>query len=195
MHRQNWTRSSVSKTRKKDEEEMKTINGNLLDMAENGDFDVIIHGCNCRNVMGAGIARQIAMRYPQVLQTDMNYQAAFKDDPEMQLGTFSHSNVVMHDDTRFTVVNAYTQINPGADFELEALEKALKDVLKTFGGKGNRFGYPQIGCGIGGGEWGEVAPIFNRVFGKEDHAVVIYEPPRVKVTKYNNPCLDEMDIP
>lgn len=39
---------------------MKVITGNLIKLAINGDFDVIIHGCNCFCKMGAGIAKQIA---------------------------------------------------------------------------------------------------------------------------------------
>ena len=38
--------------------------GNLLDMADAGEFDIIIQGCNCFNAMGAGLAPQIARRYP-----------------------------------------------------------------------------------------------------------------------------------
>lgn len=44
--------------------------GNLLDMAESGDFDVIIHGCNCFCRMKSGIAGQIAQRYPIVVDKD-----------------------------------------------------------------------------------------------------------------------------
>ncbi len=32
------------------------INGDLIDLAKNGNFDVIIHGCNCFRTMGVGIA-------------------------------------------------------------------------------------------------------------------------------------------
>jgi len=35
------------------------IKGNLITLAKKGEFDVIVHGCNCLNVMGAGIAKQI----------------------------------------------------------------------------------------------------------------------------------------
>lgn len=33
--------------------------GDLIERAENGDFDVIIQGCNCFHTMGAGIAKSI----------------------------------------------------------------------------------------------------------------------------------------
>ncbi|HPI82859.1 MAG TPA: hypothetical protein PK122_06550, partial [Candidatus Paceibacterota bacterium] len=35
---------------------MKIIQGDLIELAKQGHFEVITHGCNCQNVMGAGIA-------------------------------------------------------------------------------------------------------------------------------------------
>lgn len=36
---------------------MKEINGDLVEMADNGQFSLIVHGCNCQSVMGSGIAK------------------------------------------------------------------------------------------------------------------------------------------
>lgn len=44
---------------------MKSIRGNLLALARSGRFDVIVHGCNCRHAMGAGIAKQIKDSFPE----------------------------------------------------------------------------------------------------------------------------------
>lgn len=44
---------------------MKTIEGDLLAMTENGDFDVLVYGCNCQHTMGRGIAKAIRARLPQ----------------------------------------------------------------------------------------------------------------------------------
>ena len=33
---------------------MKTIQGNLIHSAQAGEFDLIVHGCNCFCTMGAG---------------------------------------------------------------------------------------------------------------------------------------------
>ncbi len=37
---------------------MKEITGNLITLGLAGDFEVIIHGCNCFNTMGSGVAAQ-----------------------------------------------------------------------------------------------------------------------------------------
>jgi O-acetyl-ADP-ribose deacetylase (regulator of RNase III) len=39
------------------------INGDLIDLAKQGAFDVIAHGCNCFCTMGAGIAPQMARAF------------------------------------------------------------------------------------------------------------------------------------
>ena len=39
------------------------IEGNLITLAMNGEFDVISHGCNCFCQMGAGIAPQMAKTF------------------------------------------------------------------------------------------------------------------------------------
>ena len=38
---------------------MKTIHGNLIHVAQNCEFDLIVHGCNCFCAMGEGIAKGI----------------------------------------------------------------------------------------------------------------------------------------
>ena len=42
---------------------MKIISGNLITLALEGHFDVIVHGCNCFGVMGAGIAAQMQTHF------------------------------------------------------------------------------------------------------------------------------------
>jgi hypothetical protein len=44
---------------------MKTVYGDLVKLAIAGNFDVIVHGCNCYHTMGAGIAKQIKKNYQQ----------------------------------------------------------------------------------------------------------------------------------
>ena len=49
---------------------MKRKQGDLLQYAQEGVFDVIIHGCNCFCTMGAGIAKAIKARFPEAYQAD-----------------------------------------------------------------------------------------------------------------------------
>ena len=50
---------------------MQTVRGDLLALTNAGDFDVIIHGCNCQNTMGAGIAKSIKQQFPAAYADDL----------------------------------------------------------------------------------------------------------------------------
>ena len=122
--------------------------GNLIDMAEAGLFDVIVHGCNCQNTMGSGIAKELRARYPGVYQADCIATQQWKN-PVAKLGNFSTYTSAMP----FIVINAYTQLHylpRGIDhFEYESFYLILKK-LEALGGV--RFGFPYIGMGLAGGD-------------------------------------------
>ena len=42
---------------------MKTVKGDLIHLALAGEFDVIVHGCNCYCTMGVGIAKTIKQKF------------------------------------------------------------------------------------------------------------------------------------
>lgn len=50
---------------------MKTVTGDLLKFAQVGDFDLIVHGCNCHCTMGAGIAKGVKSLFPEACQADL----------------------------------------------------------------------------------------------------------------------------
>ena len=53
--------------------------GNLIDMAEAGKFHIIVHGCNCFNTMGSGIAKEIRNRYPRAYESTKSVVGATID--------------------------------------------------------------------------------------------------------------------
>lgn len=128
---------------------LKHKQGNLLDMAENGDFDIVVQGCNCFNTMGGGIAREIRERYPYVAFVD---SATVKGDYN-KLGNWTSEDVVVKNGSvNFTVINAYTQYNmsQGTDvFEYSAFDLICQKLHKAYGTK--RIGLPYIGMGLAGG--------------------------------------------
>ena len=132
---------------------LKHAKGNLIDMAEEGLFDVIVHGCNCQHTMGSGIAKEIRARYPGVYTADYvaHRDAGF---PMNLLGNYSLStdteNIFEY---KFVIVNAYTQLNylpRGVDhFEYDSFNLILRKLATIYRGK--RFGFPYIGMGLAGG--------------------------------------------
>ena len=157
---------------------MKVVHGDLIKLALEGKFDVIIHGCNCFHTMNSGIARQMRETFPQVLETD---KAVTKYGDIGKLGTFTSvvepSNVPGF---KFVIVNAYTQFKygyKGAKYcDYDAIADAFKSIKETFGNSGHRFGYPRIGAGLGGGDWFTISRIIDEELKDENHTLVEFVP-------------------
>lgn len=148
---------------------MKIIYGNLIDLALTGTFDVIIHGCNCQNTMGAGIAKQIKQAFPEAYLADLNTS---KGDI-WKLGTYS-SALIVRNNIQFVVVNGYTQYDwkgQGVKVDYTAIMYLMRLVKRTF--TGARIGYPAIGAGLAGGDWGIISNIVNEELFNEDHTLVL----------------------
>lgn len=137
---------------------LKHIKGNLIDLAEQGLFDVIVHGCNCLNTMGSGIAREIRERYPQAYEADTLATQQWQN-PVAKLGNFSTCAIVGKGNP-FIIVNAYTQVNfmpRGVDhFEYESFALILRKLLEL---SPARFGFPYIGMGLAGGDPDRIIPM------------------------------------
>ncbi|GAB6145958.1 macro domain-containing protein [Desulfocicer niacini] len=149
---------------------MKIVNGDLIKLAMEGKFDVIIHGCNCFCAMGAGIARSIKMQFPEAFQADL---ATEKGD-RSKLGAFSQANFVQNGH-ELAVINAYTQFHYSgkevlADYD--AIRSVFKKLKAQFSGK--RFGFPLIGAGLAGGDWQVISEIINQELQGEDFTLVKY---------------------
>lgn len=148
---------------------MQTIKGDLVKLAQSGQFDVIAHGCNCFNTMGAGIAKAIAEAFPEALAVD---RATVKGD-KSKLGTISAAEVQCGDH-RIVVVNAYTQFNwrgRGRKVDYDAISTCFAEIAQQF--PKARIGYPLIGAGLAGGHWKEIAPLIDHALDGLDHTLVV----------------------
>jgi len=137
---------------------LKHTKGNLLDLAEAGEFDVVVQGCNCFNTMGGGIAREIRERYPMVADVDRYSERGDYN----KLGNWTSGDVVTNNDHTFRIINAYTQYNmsTGEDvFEYLAFGLILQKLEKQFGDK--RIGLPYIGMGLAGGKKETIIPMIE----------------------------------
>lgn len=143
---------------------MKVIEGDLIKLAQEGEFDVIVHGCNCFCNMGAGIADTIAEVFPDAMLAD---QMTTLGDPT-KLGTYSQATV-----GDITIVNAYTQYKytrNEVDVDYDALRECFASIAEEFSGQ--RIGYPLIGAGLAGGDWDIISEIIEEELEGEDHTLV-----------------------
>lgn len=151
---------------------MKKIQGDLLKLALAGEFDVIVHGCNCQCTMGAGIAKSIKFLFPEAYEADCQTK---KGDRE-KLGTISQASVV-RDGIKLTIVNAYTQFHwrgSGVKADYDAIRSAMRAIKKEF--TGQRIGYPLIGAGLAGGDWSIIEETIDEELAGENHTLVEYRP-------------------
>jgi O-acetyl-ADP-ribose deacetylase (regulator of RNase III) len=154
---------------------IKTVKGDLIKLAKQGEFDYIIHGCNCFHTMGSGIAGQLVNHYPLILEADK----FTKYGDEEKLGTWTSVKVI-NNGIQFVIVNAYTQFffGLGTDvFEYDAFDKFLNN-FKTFLSHDRyskkRIGFPQIGAGLAGGDWNRILKSIENFSDSEDVTIVIY---------------------
>jgi O-acetyl-ADP-ribose deacetylase (regulator of RNase III) len=128
---------------------------------------VILHGCNCFHTMGAGIAKYLSEKYPQVLNADKltNYGV-----PE-KLGTISVAEIQPH----FHIVNCYTQFSYGSKgvyADYKAIRESLEEVARRYDERW-RIRTVKIGCGLAKGNWDKVSSIMCNTFKNRDLTVYI----------------------
>jgi O-acetyl-ADP-ribose deacetylase (regulator of RNase III) len=148
---------------------MKTVTGDLVQQGLQGEYDVIVQGCNCMCQMGKGLALVIKNTWPEVYETDCQTTKGDKS----KLGTCNSTTVDVNGKP-LTIVNGYTQYNYGTKGQqycsYEAIEQVLTLVKQQYSGK--KIGMPKIGCNLAGGDWAVVSEIVQRVLGDEDVTVV-----------------------
>lgn len=151
---------------------MERLTGDLIELAEDNHFDVIVHGCNCMHTWGAGFAEQLKMIYPEAYIADLMTRKA--DINKLGTYTFTTAN---NRHAPFFVVNAYTQFRYGRDkdknppVDYEAIERVFKAIAWHW--KDARIAYPSIGAGLAGGDWGIIEPIIDEALRSHEHYLVI----------------------
>jgi O-acetyl-ADP-ribose deacetylase (regulator of RNase III) len=141
---------------------MRTIKGDLVKLAAAGEFNVLVHGCNCFNTMGAGIALQIATKFPEACTVDQLTRAGDKN----KLGKYSMAVVRGDRGDALTVVNGYTQYafgTGGPHVDYDAVRSVFGTIVYNLACMSTdiRIGIPLIGAGLGGGDWNRINNIIE----------------------------------
>lgn len=158
---------------------LKHAKGNLLDMADAGEFDIIVQGCNCFNTMGSGLAPQIARRYPMAEAVDRDtVKGSIR---KLGSWTMAWNTGDTSISAEFRIINAYTQYvtsQQGEDvFEYAAFELILRKLAHEYGGI-YRYGLPYIGMGLAGGDKKRIMAMienFAKVISSEGGTVTLVE--------------------
>src|SRR5215475_1013617 len=150
---------------------MKVVRGDLVKLALEGRFEVIIHGCNCQCAMGAGIAKAIKQAFPEAYNADK----VTAKGSRTKLGSLS-TVTVERGDRKITIVNGYTQFHwrgSGVLVDYTALRSVMRQVKGKYPGRA--IAYPKIGAGLAKGEWRIIAAIIEEELAGENHTLVEYQ--------------------
>jgi O-acetyl-ADP-ribose deacetylase (regulator of RNase III) len=161
------------------------VNGDLIELAKEGQFDAIAHGCNCMSTMGAGIALQMAKEFKCdrfKMETEWE-NPGFEKLGNIDYNGITYGNIAYRisnpndyytEDVSFTLVNAYTQFGIGyGSLDYEALTLCMRKINSVF--KHKHIGLPQIGAGLAGGEWNRIKEIIKQELKDCKVTVVIYD--------------------
>jgi O-acetyl-ADP-ribose deacetylase (regulator of RNase III) len=147
---------------------MKNIKGNLLD----AKTDVIAHQVNCLGHMGAGIAKQIKTRWPEVYE---GYLGFCKKDSDL----LGKCMICEDDDGKFRVANLFGQFNhnpsQGRMTNYDALYNSLEHlsrIMKNHNWKSVAFP-KNMSSALGGADWRIVEKMIECIF--ENFEVEIWE--------------------
>lgn len=153
---------------------IKYVKGDLIQLAKDGHFTVIGHGCNCFNTMGAGIAKQIKENFIQVWEADKETVKGNRDKLGKYTGAFVFNAETLNG---FWVLNLYTQYYYSWEatvIDFDAVRKCMTQLRQNFGPH-HKIGLPKIGSDLAGGDWEIIEKIIEEELDGCDVTVVEYE--------------------
>ena len=159
------------------------IEGNLIDKLFEKQCDAIAHCCNCKGVMGSGIALEIKNRIPSAYRAYKEYESLH----HLKLGTVSSVDPVYHllgqPDFIYQehqVYNMHAQADYGygkRQVDYEALYQCLGQVKAAMDKRQQKIlGVPyKMACDHAGGDWHIVNAMLETLFQPERLLIVKYE--------------------
>lgn len=123
------------------------------------DCKVIVHGCNAQGVMGSGVAKIIRDKYPKAYNE-------YRTEYERNVYSLPIGNIIPVWTNSKMIINAITQDYYGQDgkryVSYDAVAKSMHEVNKfCLGYNYKEVAMPQIGAGLGGGDWNVIAAIIE----------------------------------
>jgi O-acetyl-ADP-ribose deacetylase (regulator of RNase III) len=138
---------------------IKMVQGDIL----NSTTDMIVHQVNCLGVAGAGLAKQIAERYPDWKHEYIKY--CFKTtDPKNLLGrVFIYQ--CPHEHREIASLFGQFKTGKGVQTIYPALRQSMRDLAKFIRPLEKSIAIPfKIGCGLAGGNWKFVSEMIEDEF-------------------------------
>ena len=150
---------------------VRLIRGNLLD----SDAKYICQQVNCQGAMGAGLAKQIAEKWPNVKKEYVKFCDSKKQKQDLlgdiQLVTANGGFQKKDDPLILNIFGQFYYGHEGVYTDYSALIKAFRKINQIYKGESLAFPYG-FGCGLAGGEWQDVEELIVKYL--PDCDVTIY---------------------
>lgn len=139
------------------------IKGDIIEMLKNHECNAVIHGCNCFNVMGAGIAKQLK---------DLTDGDIYRADADTshgdinKLGTYSVGHY-----KNIPIYNLYSQYTTAGQncvaVHWPSVYEGLLSIIESVQ-SGTVIAMPYIGCGLAGGSVNDLMDVLDSIIIDED---------------------------
>ena len=134
----------------------------------------IMHQVNCQNVMGAGVAKSLATKYPELKKAYHDFAKTYQT-PKERFGWIQPVRV----SNTLVICNSFSQLTYGNSRVTGICYTdmpTLKDALKRFDARAKKAGQPAyvpayIGCGLAGGDWNDLRQF---ILNETDITIVAY---------------------
>lgn len=150
----------------------KQLIGNILDT----NCDLLVHQVNGLGVMGAGLAKQIAGRYPHVERDYKRFVLGGDRNAQDLLGEC----LILKASDTLRIANVFGQAGVGRDkrqTDYDALKRGLDAVANVARKEKLSVAIPyKLGCGLAGGNWDIVETMIDLAFANVDVSIYHYEP-------------------
>ncbi|UWS55264.1 Appr-1-p processing protein [Bacillus subtilis] len=155
---------------------IKIVKGNILDASE----DIIVQQVNCKGVMGAGLAKAILNKYPNVKKEYQSFRNFNLNKGLTEKDLLGLVNYVRVSDVK-VIANIFGQVNIKKNrfdntvfTKTDALTRGLKEVKELSKQLNKSVAIPYgIGCGLAGGDWNIISELIESIF--SDYKVTIYK--------------------
>jgi len=143
--------------------------GNLLE----ADAEALVNTVNCVGIMGKGIALQFKKAFPENFR---HYEKACRNE-QVRLGQMFIVPTNSFANPKY-IINFPTKRHWKGKSRLEDIRKGLGALANDIQHLGiHSIALPPLGCGNGGLEWSEVAPLIESAFAKMPNVqVLLFEP-------------------
>ena len=120
----------------------------------NTDAQAIVNTVNCKGVMGAGIALEFQLRFPEMF-------ACYES--KCEAGDIRIGKMDYYDNGDLMIINFPTKYDFKYPSKIEWVEQGLQDFVDSYSSHGiESVAFPKLGAGKGGLNWEEVKDLIKK---------------------------------